>query len=233
MYGTICTSPISVTCSKWYIRRPPLFLRLSPWTWVPWVVQACLINLLPESFGALSVSVWALLKHFLYDICVLPAFFLLRMQESRCLLTSLQITQDYNIARGKSRWNAISECHLFYFLPLCPWVMATLRRYFPHPQGILHSWVMPHICGVYPPTENHVGIPLSYATSWEHQQQTSEQALRVAGNWAPLCILGYAVLCSAQTHSRCEGKSRSFNEWRMLAPSVQTLEMKATAYLSP
>jgi hypothetical protein len=34
MYGTSCTSPISVTCSEWYIRKAPLFSGLSLWTLV-------------------------------------------------------------------------------------------------------------------------------------------------------------------------------------------------------
>jgi hypothetical protein len=55
--------PISVTCSKWCIRKAPFVLGAQPLDmsllsrcW------ACLINLLPENFGA-RLSVWALLQH--------------------------------------------------------------------------------------------------------------------------------------------------------------------------
>jgi hypothetical protein len=49
--------PISVTSSKWYIRKAPFVLSAQPLDMSTESLLACLINLLPESFGALSVSV--------------------------------------------------------------------------------------------------------------------------------------------------------------------------------
>jgi hypothetical protein len=50
-------SLISVTCSKWYIRKA-LCSQGSAFGLEPTeLLPACLINLLPKSFGALSVSV--------------------------------------------------------------------------------------------------------------------------------------------------------------------------------
>jgi hypothetical protein len=56
--GQTVPHPISVTCSKWHKEGP-----LCSWGSVFGLksaesLLACLINLLPESFGALSVSVW-------------------------------------------------------------------------------------------------------------------------------------------------------------------------------
>jgi hypothetical protein len=54
MYGTSCTPPrpISITCFKWYTRKAPFVLSAQSAE----LLLACLINLLPESFGTLSVS---------------------------------------------------------------------------------------------------------------------------------------------------------------------------------
>jgi hypothetical protein len=51
--GKLYPSPISVTCSKWYIRKAPLFLGFELLSAES--LPACLINLLPKSFGALSL----------------------------------------------------------------------------------------------------------------------------------------------------------------------------------
>jgi hypothetical protein len=52
--------PISVTCSKWYIRKASFVLGAQ--------LLACLINLLPESFGApsLCLSLPTTIYHFSY-----------------------------------------------------------------------------------------------------------------------------------------------------------------------
>jgi hypothetical protein len=49
--------PISVTCSKWYVRKAPLFLGSAFGLQSAQLLPACLTNLPPESFGALAVSV--------------------------------------------------------------------------------------------------------------------------------------------------------------------------------
>jgi hypothetical protein len=51
-------TPISVTCSKWYIRKAPFCSRGSAFGLKSIeLLLTSLINLLPEIFGALSVSV--------------------------------------------------------------------------------------------------------------------------------------------------------------------------------
>jgi hypothetical protein len=57
--------PISVTCSKWVYKKSPFCFWVSAFGLKSAeLLPACLINLLPESFGVLLVSVWALLQHF-------------------------------------------------------------------------------------------------------------------------------------------------------------------------
>jgi hypothetical protein len=53
LYST--PSPNSGACSKWYIRKAPFVLRAQPLDMSPLSLPPSLINLLPESFGALSV----------------------------------------------------------------------------------------------------------------------------------------------------------------------------------
>jgi hypothetical protein len=68
MYGTSCTPPsISVTCYKWYIWKAPFVLGSQPLvSKSAELLLACLRNLLPKSFGALSVSVWVLLQQLVW-----------------------------------------------------------------------------------------------------------------------------------------------------------------------
>jgi hypothetical protein len=62
--GQAVNPPIPVTCSKWYIRKALFVLGAQPLDESTELLRACLINLLLESFGALSVSATALLQHF-------------------------------------------------------------------------------------------------------------------------------------------------------------------------
>jgi hypothetical protein len=48
-------APVSVTCSKWYLRKAPLSQCAAFGHESAELLLACLINLLPESFGALLV----------------------------------------------------------------------------------------------------------------------------------------------------------------------------------
>jgi hypothetical protein len=52
MGQAVLPTPISVTCSKWYMRKALLFSGLSLWTTLTEPLPACLINLLPESLGS-------------------------------------------------------------------------------------------------------------------------------------------------------------------------------------
>jgi hypothetical protein len=57
VWDKLYPSLISVTCCKWYIRKALFVLEAKLWIKSAELLQACLINLLPKSFGFLSVSV--------------------------------------------------------------------------------------------------------------------------------------------------------------------------------